>query len=265
MDEQIQQPRPQGDHPLGDTPAPEQPQEVATPEPVRTTRWIDSWWFFWSFALCATLFWAAEVWYYYSRIPNDLTGALVNGSALAGMTLISCALFSSAIFKWIPRYAQYWRLRRFMGFAGVAMIIIHIGSFLYLVLGLNLWILFTEWNPLKNPLLFGLFAFIIFLVMFSTSTDWAMQKIGPKRWKNIHRFVYIAYPAAIFHYLLLRPDVKSNPAGILLLAVTALAVFGQLFWFFKIASRQKFRTKGAAIGFTIIALVIIIGYLAWGR
>ena len=92
-------------------------------------------------------------------------------------------------------------------------------------------------------------------------TDWAVSAIGSKRWKFIHRFVYLAYLAAIFHFLTIHTEALYNPEGYLLLAVTAITVIGQLYWFFIIAGRKQFKTVGAFVGFGLIALAIILSYL----
>lgn len=45
----------------------------------------------------------------------------------------------------------------------------------------------------------GVSAFVILLALALTSSLWAMRKLG-KRWKWLHRFVYLAGALAILHY-----------------------------------------------------------------
>lgn len=238
--------------------APYQPSTQTPPAARLKKKWgINGWPFFYIFALLSFIFFLLEYAYqYYILNAGDGRGSLIRASALTGTTLTATALFSSALFKWNPRWAQYWRIRRFLGVSGFVFILIHVTSVLWFIFSWNIPILFYSWNPVKNPLVFGLTAFLILFAMAATSFDWAVKKLGGRRWKNIHRFVYIAFPAAIFHYTLINPLLLYNPAGYLLMIMTAAALFGQLFWFFKIAGAKKFKTKGALVGFTIIAAVL---------
>jgi len=247
--------------PILTPPSPEHIHPLFTEsEPPQRNRWnINGWPFFIAFSSGALLFWLLELAYqYYVLIPGDMESTLVRGSALAGTTLISAALFSSAIFKWFPQTAKNWRVRRYLGVSGHVFIVMHTSSVLFLLFDANYRALFYTFNPVENPIIFGAIAYVILWVMALTSFDWAMKKIGPRRWKFIHRFVYIAYPALILHFIFMNPALLNNLAGYLLIGMTALAVFGQLFWFFKTIARRKFKTRGTVIGFAIIIAFIIL-------
>ncbi len=45
----------------------------------------------------------------------------------------------------------------------------------------------------------GLSAFAILLVMALTSNNWTQRRIGGRKWKKLHRIVYIAIPILIYH------------------------------------------------------------------
>ena len=220
--------------------------------------------FFLILSSIALIFWLLQLAYqYFIHHPGDLERAMILGSAYAGATLISVVLFSSAIFKWKPALMRYWRLRRYFGIAGFIFVVFHVGSVILFYYGGDYFAPFTPLNPIQNPIIFGSIAFYILMVMALTSSNWAVQKLGGRRWKNIHRLIYLGYPAAIFHYLLINPVELNTLPGYLLLITTALAVGGQLYWFFRIASQKKFKTLGSFIGFAIIIAIIIITYLAY--
>lgn len=222
--------------------------------------------FLWLFAIGSLLFWLIQVAYQYYTTSRDLPAiALVRGSAFTGATLIAVSLFVSALRKWWPQQlSRYWRLRRNLGVAGAIFILIHVLGVIWLYNNWNLTIIFYSFNPLQNPLIFGAIGFVILLAMLITSTDGIQKKLG-RRWKQIHRCIYIGFPAIIFHYTLMNPDALTTPPGYLLVTVTALAVLGQLFWFFKIAGAQHFKTKAALVGFLIIAVVIITAIAVYLR
>lgn len=222
------------------------------------------WRMLFKFSIGAIVFWLLEfVAQYHWLQKGDLANSLVVSFAFAGATLIGLALFSSAIFKWYPRTAQYWRFRRYLGVSGFIFALLHSQTALYFVFGYSLVDAYPTFNPFENPVVFGTFALFILLIMASISTDWAVTAIGPRRWKFIHRFIYVAYPSAVFHFLIIDPEGIKTPPGYLLLLVTVAALFGQLFWFFKISARRRFRSLGFLIGSIIILAVLISGYVVW--
>ncbi|MEK7623827.1 MAG: FAD-dependent oxidoreductase, partial [Patescibacteria group bacterium] len=215
------------------------------------------------FTFFALLFGATQILFqYFSFSKNDLPNSFIRGCAFTGATLISLALFSSAIFKWFPKTADYWRFRRYCGVSGFSFIFGHVLGVLYLV-KFDLSLIYFSLNPFQNPIIFGSIGFSIFLPMALTSTDWAVDKLTHKWWKRLHRLVYIAYLSAIFHFVSINPIALKTPPGYLLLGITTLALFGQLFWFFKTAKVAKFCSLGTLIGFLIITAAIITGYVVY--
>jgi sulfoxide reductase heme-binding subunit YedZ len=137
---------------------------------------------------------------------------------------------------------------------------------MYLYFNFDFAAIYFSLNPVENPLVFGSIAFFILFLMAITSTDWAMQKLTPKIWKTLHRFVYVAYVAAIFHFLRIASvDILMTLPGYLLLVVTAAALSGQLYWFFKTIAKKQFCSFGAFVGYAIILSTLVFAYLMWGR
>jgi len=218
------------------------------------------------FSACALVFWYFEFVYQYKvLIPGEFGGSLVRSFALAGATLFGCALFSSAIFRWFPRTARLWRFRRYMGVSGFIFTFFHVLSVYKYLFDFDVKAVYYTFNPIENPIIFGSIAFPIFFVLAATSTDWAVDKIGSKRWKFIHRFVYLAYVASIFHFITINPSLLKNPAGYLLLTMTALAGFGMLFWYVKTVLRRGWKIMGAWVGLALILGTAVLGYVVYRK
>jgi len=62
----------------------------------------------------------------------------------------------------------------------------------------------------KRYALIGLAAFLIMLPLAITSTRSAMRKMG-KKWKSLHKWVYVAGVLAVLHYLLLVKNSYTEP------------------------------------------------------
>ncbi len=226
----------------------------------RETHWLEAL-LFSIFAIAFGFFQYAMQARVYSVGQDDIW-TYIRTASFAGATLIGFALLSSVIFRLFPRTAQYWRVRRYLGVWGCIYVYIHIVS-VYIYYEFDLSQIYPTLNPLDNPKVFGLIAAPIFLAMALTSSDRAMDFLTPRRWKMLHRFVYVAYLASVFHYISINPQVLVSIPGALLLTVTALTIVGHTYLFFRTAIRKRFRSVGSVVGLMIITSAIIIGWMVY--
>lgn len=87
--------------------------------------------------------------------------------------------------------------RRWLGVVGFLFIFIHLG-FYFLMEGFDL----TAIQQIisKNYLIFGLLSLILLSALAITSNDWSVRRFGGRKWKNLHRLVYLAYALSLFHF-----------------------------------------------------------------
>jgi methionine sulfoxide reductase heme-binding subunit len=88
--------------------------------------------------------------------------------------------------------------RRFWGVSGFLIIVIHV--FFYFVNEAFEPKAFVQVYT-KLYLIFALLAFVILLALAATSNNFSVRKLGPKRWKILHRFVYLAQWLVMGHVL----------------------------------------------------------------
>lgn len=208
------------------------------------------------------LFWLLEFLYHFFWVtPDDWRLALIRSLAFSGTTLIGLALCSSIVFKTFPKTARHWRWRRRLGVSGFVLISFHVLAVYTYLLQWKLSSAYFSFNPIKNPIIFGTLAYLIYFAMAVVSNDRAVRRLGGRRWKFIHRLVYIAFWATIFHFLLINPSALKTLSGYLMMVVAGIVLLGQLFWFVKISAQKNFRSLGTAIGIAIIALYLVTGYL----
>ena len=224
---------------------------------------IKDWKFVVSFIVASIVFWLLEFAYqFYLLVPGQLNVSLVRSFALSGATLFSAALLSSALMRWKPAWARYWNVRRALGVVGTAFIALHVVSVIqFLYLG-GVFAPFFSLNPFENPIVFGLLALSFFLALALTSTDWAVRTMRVW-WKRLHRLVYLAYLFAVLHCTTVNPPILFNPAGYLLLLMAALALIGELYWFYRISKKRKFQSMEFKVGVGMIVLWIVFSYFAY--
>jgi ferredoxin-NADP reductase/DMSO/TMAO reductase YedYZ heme-binding membrane subunit len=87
----------------------------------------------------------------------------------------------------------------------------------------------------RRYLLVGIAGLLIMLPLAITSTNRMVQRLGPKRWKMLHRFAYLAAAAGALHYYML---VKADTTIPLIFA----AIFGVLFAYRFIAHYLQLRS-----------------------
>lgn len=227
---------------------------------------VRNWRFVLGFVVLSVLAWAAEFAYqFYGFSQGEAVPSIIRASSLAGATFIGLSLLSSSVFKWIPRYARYWYVRRSLGVVGVCFSLVHVFFVMSSLLGWNFGLLFASLNPFENPLVLGVLALPILIAMTLTSTDWAVQRMGFPRWKALHRLVYLAYLFVVFHFLLTYPDALMNLAGYILIAVTLAALAGELFWFVKTVWLKRAGLFGSLFGIIMIFLWLVFGYMYYVR
>jgi sulfoxide reductase heme-binding subunit YedZ len=76
---------------------------------------------------------------------------------------------------------------------------------------------------MRRYLLVGTVGLLIMLPLAITSTNGMIQRLGPKRWKMLHRSAYIAAAAGTLHYFML---VKADTTLPLLFAAVLSVLFG---------------------------------------
>jgi sulfoxide reductase heme-binding subunit YedZ len=100
-------------------------------------------------------------------------------------------------------------LRRLLGLYSFFYAALHLIIFLWLDYLLDPQLI-VEALFAKRYALVGLAAFLILLPLTVTSTRVSMRRLG-KRWKTLHKFVYLAGVLVVLHYFLLVKNSYTEP------------------------------------------------------
>ena len=115
------------------------------------------------------------------------------------------------------------RFRRALGVLAFIYIALHFSAWVVLDMGLR-WSEITA-DLIKRPyIILGMICLLCLLPLAVTSTNAAIRKLGPLRWRRLHRLAYVAGIAGALHFVIL---VKGWQTESLLYAgaVGALLVF----------------------------------------
>jgi sulfoxide reductase heme-binding subunit YedZ len=111
--------------------------------------------------------------------------------------------------------------RRPLGLYAVLYASLHLAIFALVDYGLD-WSLIGQAIGEKRYIVAGFAAFVLLLPLALTSTQGWQRRLG-RRWKSLHRVVYLAVPLAALHYLWLSKSPWPGP-GLIALAVVVLLV-----------------------------------------
>lgn len=109
------------------------------------------------------------------------------------------------IFGW----KQLFPWRRLFGLYSFLYVLLHLLTFVWLDYGLNVAFI---WDGIveQNFVLAGMAAFVLLLPLALTSSKWAQRRLG-KRWRLLHKLVYVAILLALLHFWWLVKQVYYMP------------------------------------------------------
>jgi sulfoxide reductase heme-binding subunit YedZ len=134
------------------------------------------------------------------------------------LTMIMVTLSATPL-KQLLGWSWLVRLRRILGLFAFFYALLHFST--YLVLDQ-----FFDWDSIvkdiaKRPYItVGFSTFLILIPLAVTSTDGMIRRLGGKRWKFLHRTVYICAVSGVIHYWWLVKKDLTNP--LMFAAVLAL-------------------------------------------
>jgi methionine sulfoxide reductase heme-binding subunit len=136
--------------------------------------------------------------------PNPIE-ALIRELGVWGLRFLVFSLALTPLRQWFG-WTWLQRYRRTIGLFGFAYVLLHLFSYI----GLDQ---FFDWaaiwaDLLKRPYItIGMAAVLLLLPLAITSTNGMIRRLGGRRWKRLHRLVYLAVPLGVLHYdLLVKAD-----------------------------------------------------------
>ena len=141
------------------------------------------------------------------------------------LSLLPSPLYS--VFPTLPFRGLFIKARRSIGVSAFIFSGLHgYFSFMNVIGGLPGLKLLDRSYAIKISL--GSLAFFILSLMAATSFDKAVALLGPTRWKNLHRFVYLAGVLIIFHVYLIGPHFANRFSLQSIIFFIALAILFSL-------------------------------------
>ena len=183
-----------------------------------------------------TLAWAAclgpFVWLVWCAATNTLgpdpTATITFTTGLVTLRLLTISLAITPVRRLVPQLAWMVRFRRLVGLFAFFYATLHMMTWVALYTGFDLKAMSTDIVK-RRYITAGMAAWLLLLPLAATSTNWAVRKLGGKRWSRLHKLVYAAAVCGVVHYWwqvkpgVLTPVTITVLLGTLLLARPVLA------------------------------------------
>jgi len=134
--------------------------------------------------------------------------------------LIGPAVYS---FHWLPARGHIYRARRAVGFSAWILAMLHANVAFWGELGgLSGWLALPPVYLIATTLSFT--ALVILTLMAATSFDKMVQRLGMKRWKLLHRFIYLASFLVLIHAIMIGPHFADMGSPVFRISFAGLVL-----------------------------------------
>lgn len=175
--------------------------------------------------------------YRYNLTVNPIQEIIVR-TGKAALVLLVLSLACTPL-NTIFGFRQALRVRRALGLYGFLYVGLHLAAFAVLDYGLDLGLIIQAIVE-KYYIVAGFVAFLLLIPLAVTSTRGWMARLG-KRWKALHKLVYLAVPIAVVHFALLVKSLSSRPEPLIFGAIVVVLLALRIPAIRSAGSRLRFR------------------------
>ncbi len=178
-----------------------------------------------------TLTWVACLWplalLVYGAVTNNLgadpTANITFTTGYTTLLLLILSLAVTPVRSLSPHLNWLIRFRRLLGLFAFFYGTLHLLTYVALYAGFDVHAMISDIEK-RRFITMGVAAWMLLVPLALTSTNWSIRKLGGKRWKRLHRLVYLAAICGIIHYWWqVKPGVLSPLRLTIVLAVLLLA------------------------------------------
>lgn len=178
-----------------------------------------------------TLTWMACLWplaqLVWGAVTNNLgpdpTAKITLTTGYTTLLLLIITLAVTPVRRLIPELAWLVKFRRLLGLFAFFYATIHLATYVALYAGFDVNTMATDVAK-RRFITVGVAAWLLLLPLAATSTNWAIRKMGGKRWNRLHKLVYVAAVCGVIHYWWqVKPGVLAPMNMTVALAILLLA------------------------------------------
>jgi len=164
-----------------------------------------------------------------NNLGPDPTATITFTTGLATLRLLVITLAITPLRRLWPRLNWLIKFRRLLGLFAFFYATLHLATYVALYAGFDVNTMAADIAK-RRFITVGVAAWLLLLPLAATSTNWAIRKLGGKRWNQLHKLVYLAAVCGVIHYWWqVKPGVLS-PLRLTLVLAVLLAARPVLAW-----------------------------------
>ena len=158
-----------------------------------------------------------------NNLGADPTATVTHATGFATLRLLVISLAITPLRRVSLRLAWLIRFRRLLGLFAFFYGCLHLLTYVWLYSGFSIAAMIDDIAK-RRYIMAGMAAWLLLLPLAATSTNWAIRKLGGKRWQALHRLVYLAAISGVVHYWwIVKSGVRTPITITLVLTVLLLA------------------------------------------
>jgi len=170
----------------------------------------------------------------------DPSAEIASVTGLTAIWLLAATLAVSPVRSLSPRLSWLIKFRRLLGLFMFFYATVHMLTWLGLYAGFDLNTIKTDIEK-RRFIIMGVTTYLLVLPLATTSTTWAIRKLGGKNWNRLHMLIYLAALTATIHYWWKVKTGVISPAPLTLVVLILLGVRPIL------ARRRRSKTRAAVV------------------
>jgi sulfoxide reductase heme-binding subunit YedZ len=153
----------------------------------------------------AHLIWSAAT----NNLGADPTATITFTTGLATLRILTVSLAITPLRRLSPRLGWLIKFRRLLGLFAFFYASLHLLTYIALYAGFDVNGMAADIAK-RRYITVGMAAWLLLLPLAATSTNWAIRKMGGKRWNQLHKLVYAAAVCGVIHYWWqVKPGVRT--------------------------------------------------------
>jgi sulfoxide reductase heme-binding subunit YedZ len=157
------------------------------------------------------------------NLGADQVHAITFTTGLATLHILTISLAITPLRRLSPRLNWLIKFRRLLGLFAFFYASLHLLTYIALYAGFDVSVMAADIAK-RRYITAGVAAWLLLLPLAATSTNWAIRKLGGKRWNRLHKLVYVAAVCGVIHYWWqVKPGVRTPLTITVVLAVLLLA------------------------------------------
>jgi sulfoxide reductase heme-binding subunit YedZ len=162
------------------------------------------------------------------KLGADPAASIAASTGLEAIWLLAITLAITPVRRLIPALGWLIQFRRLTGLFAFFYATLHMATYVALFSGFDVATMLDDVTK-RRFILAGVITWLLLLTLAVTSTQWAIRKLGGKRWNLLHKLTYLAALAALIHFWWkVKPGVLSPVpiTAVLVLLLAARPVMG---------------------------------------